>query len=538
MDRLHPTSDSPGVDSADGASPSPGPTDDGNDLDYARSVERTLNRAMSARTRDRIDQHDALLARKLAVMGSAALATADDTDGEEEDEDEDEDEEDKDEEGDSELSEHRPVTAKTKQLLDDESLARQAQMEMYYDLHSSSSKTGIGRASNAALGASGSRSPPGVPRAIAGSTSSMQRGAAANDLSVTGKAAAARPADSSPTVPSSLARTSQLGSSYQDHEEGGSPHAADLLADGTDSEALWDSEHDDSVSPEEEWNHGTDFPPINNSELEALFAYIDQFKPESVELDPYLKPFLPEYIPAIGDLEAMIKIPPPGIASAVNAATPSSTPDAAAIAPSAEGNLSFYHDLGITVLDEPSAKQSDPAVLHYQLKSLSKTTTQPGAAGAATVHSILATDPPKKLDDWIASTSSAEWTTARSGAAAYTPARGRFPPIDRLMMSWDDELGPDAEKVQGLLDAVTDTAGGSGLLAELNMPLADTAKAACALLRIPTYPPKDPGSSRALIDSLHALFDLYAAFNENQHFNAGPGAAVGNDEAGSGGLMF
>jgi intraflagellar transport protein 46 len=45
--------------------------------------------------------------------------------------------------------------------------------------------------------------------------------------------------------------------------------------------------------------------------MESIFVFIDQFKPETFDLEPVLKPFLPDYIPAIGDLEAMIKIPPP-----------------------------------------------------------------------------------------------------------------------------------------------------------------------------------------------------------------------------------
>jgi hypothetical protein len=39
-----------------------------------------------------------------------------------------------------------------------------------------------------------------------------------------------------------------------------------------------------------------------------LFQYIERYKPQEVELDTPLKCFIPEYIPAIGELDAFIKV--------------------------------------------------------------------------------------------------------------------------------------------------------------------------------------------------------------------------------------
>lgn len=74
-----------------------------------------------------------------------------------------------------------------------------------------------------------------------------------------------------------------------------------------------------------------------------------------MELDHKLKPFIPDYIPAVGDIDAFIKIPRP------------------------DGKAD---SLGLSVLDEPSAKQSDPTVLDLQLRALSKQTSAKAVVSA------------------------------------------------------------------------------------------------------------------------------------------------------------
>ena len=45
--------------------------------------------------------------------------------------------------------------------------------------------------------------------------------------------------------------------------------------------------------------------------MRDLFQYIERYKPQEVELDTPLKCFIPDYLPAIGELDAFIKIPRP-----------------------------------------------------------------------------------------------------------------------------------------------------------------------------------------------------------------------------------
>lgn len=69
------------------------------------------------------------------------------------------------------------------------------------------------------------------------------------------------------------------------------------------------------------------------SDLESLFAFIDKYTPVDIELITALFPFIPEYIPAVGDIDAFIKVPVPDCVD--------------------EGVL------GLEILDEPCTEQSN-----------------------------------------------------------------------------------------------------------------------------------------------------------------------------------
>lgn len=47
---------------------------------------------------------------------------------------------------------------------------------------------------------------------------------------------------------------------------------------------------------------------VVSTEVKELFKYITRFQPQNIELDFKLKPFIPEYIPAIGDIDAFLKV--------------------------------------------------------------------------------------------------------------------------------------------------------------------------------------------------------------------------------------
>lgn len=70
-------------------------------------------------------------------------------------------------------------------------------------------------------------------------------------------------------------------------------------------------------------------------------------------MDFKFKPFVPDYLPAVGDIDAFLKVFPPETTL------------------SGKQFDSTKPHLGLVVLDEPAANQSDPALLHLRLRSAS-----------------------------------------------------------------------------------------------------------------------------------------------------------------------
>jgi len=47
------------------------------------------------------------------------------------------------------------------------------------------------------------------------------------------------------------------------------------------------------------------------SDVKDLFEYIARYKPQKIDLDTKLKPFVPDYVPAVGEVDAFLKMPKP-----------------------------------------------------------------------------------------------------------------------------------------------------------------------------------------------------------------------------------
>lgn len=110
-----------------------------------------------------------------------------------------------------------------------------------------------------------------------------------------------------------------------------------------------------------------------NSDIKEIFEYIVRYKPQKVELDTKLKPFIPDYIPAVGEVDAFLKMPKP------------------------DGQK---EDLGITVLDEPALNNEDKTVLELKYVQ-SKNVTR---AVNINVDSIECADKkPKEISRWVSS---------------------------------------------------------------------------------------------------------------------------------------
>ena len=147
-----------------------------------------------------------------------------------------------------------------------------------------------------------------------------------------------------------------------------------------------------------------------NGALEALDALSSPVSVavrdgEEVELDSTLKCFIPDYIPAVGEMDAFIKVPRP------------------------DGERD---ELGLQVLDEPAAAQSDATVLELQLRAVSKK-----QHGDVAIRSIEhAAKNPLEIERWIKSIEDLH----RSKPPPQVNYRKAMPDIDKLMEEWPSEF--------------------------------------------------------------------------------------------------
>lgn len=233
-----------------------------------------------------------------------------------------------------------------------------------------------------------------------------------------------------------------------------------------------DDEDDDEHVPLEGAYDPADYENLPVSpEIKELFQYITRYTPQSIELEHKLKPFIPDFIPAVGDIDAFVKI-----------IRPDSKPDT----------------LGLTVLDEPCAKQSDPTVLDLQLRAISKQSTD----RKVVVKSLeSAENNPKAIDNWIESIRDLH----RTKPPPNVHYSKNMPDIDLLMQEWPPEF-------EELLKEV-------GLpTAELDCDLSEYVEIICSILDIPIY--KGSPQHNSKIQALHVLFTLYSEFKNSQHFRA------------------
>ncbi|XP_016403605.1 intraflagellar transport protein 46 homolog, partial [Sinocyclocheilus rhinocerous] len=146
-----------------------------------------------------------------------------------------------------------------------------------------------------------------------------------------------------------------------------------------------DDDSDDTESDEEEGEPGSApegaYDPADyehlpvTAEIKELFQYITRYTPQTIELDHKLKPFIPDFIPTVGDIDAFLKVPRP------------------------DGKAD---NLGLLVLDEPCSKQSDPTVLSLWLSENSK---QHNVAEVKVKSIENPEKNPKVIDNWIESIS-------------------------------------------------------------------------------------------------------------------------------------
>ncbi|XP_054147371.1 intraflagellar transport protein 46 homolog [Melozone crissalis] len=277
-----------------------------------------------------------------------------------------------------------------------------------------------------------------------------------------------------PGVPVGAAGSGGRGSGGK--EEAAAHFAGPATFSEDDDEDDEDSEEDSSESDSEEDSeeHGAtlegDFNPADfdylqvSSEIKDLFEYIKRYTPKTIEIEHKLQPFIPDFIPAVGDIDAFLKVP-----------RPDGKPD----------------NLGLLVLDEPSTKQSDPTVLSLWLTENSK---QHNITQQIKVKSLEnAENNPKAIESWIESISELH----RCKPPATVHYSRPMPDIETLMQEWS----PEFEELLGKVGLPS---------AEMSCDLAEYIDMICAILDIPVY--------KSRIHPLHVLFSLFLEFKNSQHF--------------------
>ena len=199
-----------------------------------------------------------------------------------------------------------------------------------------------------------------------------------------------------------------------------------------------------------------------------MFEYIQRYKPQKIDLETKIKPFIPDYIPAVGEVDAFLKMPKP------------------------DGQK---EDLGISVLDEPCLNHEDKTVLelkYVQSKNVAR-------AAPMTVDSIDTADKkPREVSRWISSVQDLH-KTRPPPTVNYTK---NMPDIESLMQEWPPEMEQAFKS--------TSFPG-----PEIDMHVADYAKIICAMSDIPVHKLQN---EKPVVESLHVLFTLFSEFRSNQHF--------------------
>jgi intraflagellar transport protein 46 len=203
--------------------------------------------------------------------------------------------------------------------------------------------------------------------------------------------------------------------------------------------------------------------------MASLFALIGKFHPEPVEIPVHWKPFIPDLVPAIGSIDAFIKVPRP------------------------DGDLD---DLGLVIVDEPSIAQSNPQVLRMELREQYGVTSPSTESDGYVGHIEDLQKNRKALDSWLDSLEEIH-RNRPPPTIIYTH---KMPEMEDLMEPWPAQLE------EALASVLLPTA-------DIDLGFDEFARVICALLEIPVR-----GN---LIESIHHLFTLYSSFTRNDYFAAG-----------------
>ena len=194
-----------------------------------------------------------------------------------------------------------------------------------------------------------------------------------------------------------------------------------------------------------------------SSEIKELFKLIDHYEPVDIELETPLKIFLPRYIPSVGEVDPMIKIP-----------RPDGVPDG----------------VGTAILDEPiAANQSNAAVIELQLRSITKNKSGRAVAVRSISNAVKNRD---EIDQWVRSVEEIH-------------SMKQPPPND---VGYRNNMGKVNYRAKSeIVDEIN-----SGTMhfpsADIDLSTEEYARMLCSLFGIPLY-------DGCVVESVHVLLSLF-----------------------------
>mmetsp|Transcript_39867 Transcript_39867/g.71661 ORF Transcript_39867/g.71661 Transcript_39867/m.71661 type:complete len:352 (+) Transcript_39867:84-1139(+) len=296
------------------------------------------------------------------------------------------------------------------------------------------------------------------------------------ELSTPGSSQAGSPAQS-PQQARSPPKAQQGGKAKAEkgEDESGSESGSE---DGSSTSESSDEEGKARKSEPAGAYNPSDYSNMNVSpEMEEAFKLITNYKPHSIELDAPLKPFIPELIPSVGEVDACLKMPRPDGAES---------------------------GLGTVRLDEPTLNPSDPSILDLQLRSLSKAQDLQPMDIRSIEH---AQKNPKEIENWVKRIE----TLNRGKPAPTVQYSRRMPDIEQLMQVWPAEFEEYLQQ-----NPLPD-------MADLETDLPSYIRIIASILDVPVH--------NQLTETLHVILTLYSEFKSNQHFAKAETGHMGEADA-------
>jgi intraflagellar transport protein 46 len=191
-----------------------------------------------------------------------------------------------------------------------------------------------------------------------------------------------------------------------------------------------------------------------------------------------MKPFIPNYIPSVCEVDAFLKI---------------NRPD------------NLFEDLGLNVMDEPTINGIDKTIfsieLSYKLKTKGNTNMNVKILENASKN-------PKQIQNWIDQIGELH-KEKMSSTVSYSK---HMPDIESLLQIWP-------EKFENYLKEI------SFPDERINIGLDNYAKIICNMLDIPVH---KLNTNKSIIEALHVLFTVFLEFKVNQHFQRNNGKSQDN----------